>query len=77
MTTATYTETRRKFDAVINSMSDEAILEALRQINKPWDQFKPEERMTRAAMLGEYERRHGGDAVDALMDILDRAAAMG
>ena len=62
-----------KLNRSIASLTDEQILSGLREVNKPWNQYTPEQRVVRARLLSEYESRHGGDAVDRLMDILDHA----
>jgi len=65
-----------KLNQKIESLDDKQILAALRELNGPWELRSPEKRMVRVRLLNEYENRHGGKAVDLLMDILDRAAEM-
>ena len=56
----------------ITKLSNEMLVSVLEGINfkKP----TPEQRIVRFTVLGEYETRLGGDAVDALMDKLEQTA---
>lgn len=58
-------------EAKIKSLSDEKILESLRIIDGPWDTRTPEQHTVRAALLGEYETRHGGEFIDTIMNSLE------
>lgn len=61
--------------AKIQTLTTQAITDALFVMEKPWDDFSGDERTVRAELLGAYEERCGEDAVDALMDRLEEAAA--
>ena len=64
-----------RLESRIAKMTDDEILAALTQINKEWNAYTPEERTVKSFLLKAYESRHGGDAVDALMDKLDELLA--
>lgn len=67
------TTAREQMNAKITSMNDAQIVDALAAMNKDFYAYQPEERVVRVALLAEYESRHGGDAVDMLMDELEAA----
>lgn len=64
MTTAT-------IQAKITELQTPEIESMLIELNKPWDQYLPEERKVKSLLLNEYETREGGEMVEALMDKLD------
>lgn len=63
-----------KLQNKIKALTTSQIEAALVVINKAWDKFTKEELIVRVAMLNEYEQRHGGEMVDALMDKLEATA---
>ena len=64
-----------KLTQKIKNLSTATIEATLVYINKPWNMYTQDERQVRADLLKEYETRNGGDALDALMDALELAAA--
>ena len=59
-----------KLAAKIAVLSDEMLVSVLEGIN--FKRLTPEQRTVRVAVLGEYESRFGGDALDVLMDRLEQ-----
>lgn len=59
---------REKLVTKVAGMSTDQILEAVTLIGG--GDVSPEQRVVRTHLLSEYERRAGGDAVDALMDAI-------
>lgn len=62
-----------KLRRAISKLSTEMIVSCVWNINKKWDEYTEAERMTRARLLDEFEKREGEDAADLLMDQLDDA----
>ena len=61
---------RQRFEAFISKQTDEMLLAAIVHISAKGEAITIDERVARAGLLNEYERRNGGEAVDALMDSL-------
>jgi hypothetical protein len=55
----------------IAKMSDTMIIAVLKDMAKPWDKYTEEERMVKAYIYDEYEKRNGEDAVDMLLDVIE------
>ncbi len=62
---------REKLTAKAEAMTTEQIVDALTMLNREWNEYTPDQRTVRSTLLNVYETRHGGDAVDCLMDVLD------
>jgi hypothetical protein len=60
-----------KMDAIIAGLSDEQLLAAINDMNKKYEDYTLDEHTIRSRMLNSYETRHGGEAVEVLMDKLD------
>lgn len=66
----TMTMARERLTARLATFEDDQILEMLTMIDSEWEFAKPEHRVLRSNLLNEWEKRHGGESVDALMDSL-------
>ena len=71
--TPTAAAAREKLANACRSLTDAHILAGVKTLNMPGDQYTDDYRTVRAALLNEWERRHGGEAVDRLMDELQAA----
>jgi len=60
----------------VKTMTTNEIVSSLKLINKSWKDFTDAEREVRFVLLGEYESRNGGDALDALIEELDPELAV-
>ena len=69
----TVTNAQEKLTNATRTLEDKHILAGVHALNMPWDEYTDEYRTVRAALLNEWERRHGGEAVDLLMDELQAA----
>jgi hypothetical protein len=63
------TDARARMRAYVGGLTDDQLLAGVVVIGGGgYDVIGPEKARVRAELLGEYERRHGGDAVDVVMD---------
>tara|TARA_R110000787_G_scaffold203112_1_gene313651 strand:+ start:364 stop:591 length:228 start_codon:yes stop_codon:yes gene_type:complete len=64
-------EARARLTNRIAKMSDKMIIACLKDMAKPWDKYTEEERMVKAYIYDQYEKRNGEDAVDMLLDVIE------
>jgi lipopolysaccharide biosynthesis regulator YciM len=67
----TVQQARQKMINKISKMDDTLIIAVLKDMAKPWDKYTEQERMVKAYLYDEYEKRNGEDAVDMLLDIIE------
>lgn len=62
---------REKMTTKITTLKDNMILEMLTVMDGTWDDATPDQRVLRSELLNEWEKRHGGNSVDVVMDSLE------
>ena len=64
-------QARQRLINKIASYKTDLIVSILKGMVKHWKEYTEEERMVRAYLFDEYERREGEEATDILLDVIE------
>ena len=64
-------QAKQKLINRISKMKTDFIVSVLRSMVKHWKSYSEEERMVRAFLFDEYEKREGEEATDILLDVIE------
>lgn len=64
-------EAKQRLQNKIATYSTDMIISILKGMVKFWKEYTQEERMVRAYLFDEYEKREGEEATDLLLDIIE------